>query len=208
MDTFELILPAMNGALEPVGIEPLRGEELRPMIGMPVQRQLDQLRGVTGPVVAEITDRYYTLFSDLVDRGVRLFPGVRETQPGHAEGRAHGPKTTRRRSEAPHMLQVCGLESLFRAVVGGDAVPRPKPYPDLPRFAAESVGAVPERSVVIGDSPVDILAGRAARAWTVAAMYGYGRAPAVREAKPHAEIARFADLPGVLRELEGLAGRT
>lgn len=206
MDTFELILPAMNGAMEPFGIKPLRGEELRPMIGMPVRRQLDQLRGVTGPVVDEITDRYYALFSELVDKGVRLFPGVAETLPRVAEGRALGTMTTRRRAEAHHMLRVCGIEDRFKAIVGGDDVPRPKPYPDLPRFAAESVGATPLASAVVGDSPVDILAGRAARAWTVAAMYGYGRPAAIREAKPHAEIAHFSDLPGVIKDLEARAG--
>ncbi|OGS50340.1 MAG: hypothetical protein A3K65_08180 [Euryarchaeota archaeon RBG_16_68_12] len=54
----------------------------------------------------------------------------------------------------------------------------------------------------MGDSPVDILAGRAAGAWTVAATYGYGSPASLWEAKPHAAIARFADLPAVLADLE------
>lgn len=205
MDTFDLILPAMNQTMEEFGVKPFTAEELRPMIGMPVQRQLEQLRGITGPVADRITDRYYEQFSAFVEQGVRLFPGAAETLPRLAEGRAIGTMTTRRRVEAQHMLRVTGIESYFRAVVGGDDAARPKPYPDLPRLAAGSIGARPEHCIVVGDSPVDILAGRAARAWTVAAMYGYGRPEAIREAKPHAEIRRFPDLEPVVAELEARA---
>ena len=206
METFELILPAMNQAMEEFGVRPLAASELRPMIGMPVQRQLDQLRGVSGPVVDRITDRYYELFSAAVDRGVRLFPGVALTLSNLAKGRAIGTMTTRRRLEAQHMLRVTGIDSYFRAVVGGDDAPRPKPYPDLPRIAAESIGTTPERCVVVGDSPVDILAGRAARAWTVAAIYGYGSPEAIRKAKPHAEIATFPEIETVLADVEAREG--
>ncbi len=58
------------------------------------------------------------------------------------------------------------------------------------------------RAVVVGDSPVDILAGRAAGAWTVAASYGYGTPSSLQEAKPHATIPAFAGLPAVLKDLE------
>jgi HAD superfamily hydrolase (TIGR01549 family) len=202
MDTFDLILPAMNRTMEEFSVKPFAPEELRPMIGMPVQRQLEQLRGITGPVAERITDRYYEQFSAFVDQGVGLFSGVAETLPRLAEGRAIGTMTTRRRIEARHMLRVTGIEPYFRAVVGGDDAPRPKPYPDLPRLAAASIGMPPEHCIVVGDSPVDILAGRAARTWTVAAMYGYGRPEAIREAKPHAEITRFPELERVVADFE------
>lgn len=205
MDTFDMILPAMNQTVEEFGLKPFAPEELRPMIGMPVARQLEQLRAFTGPVVQQITDRYYEIFSASVEGGVRLFPRVAETMPRLAEGRPIGTMTTRRRIEARHMLRVSGIEAYFRAIVGGDDAPRPKPYPDLPRLAAASIGARPEQTIVVGDSPVDILAGRAARAWTVAAMYGYGKPEAIREAKPHAEITRFPDLERVVVDLEARA---
>lgn len=100
------------------------------------------------------------------------------------------------------MLRVAGVDRYFRAIVGGDEVPRPKPSPDLPLHAARALRVPPSRAAVVGDSPVDILAGRAAGTWTVAATYGYGELPALREAGPNAEIARFPDLPDVLDDLE------
>ncbi len=205
MDTFAAILEAMNAVLAGFEVEPLKAEELRPLIGMPVQRQMKTLRGMEGPDVERITDRYYEEFHRLVDRGVRLYPGVAETLAS-LEGRPITTMSTRRRDEARHMLEVAGIARHFTEIVGGDEVARPKPYPDLPRHAAAALGVAPNRAVVVGDSPVDILAGRAAGAWAVAAAYGYGTAASLAEAKPHATIQTFSMLPGVLADLARHAG--
>lgn len=204
IETIDAIVASMNAALAEVGERPLTKEELRPLIGMPVSRQLDRLRGMSGPVVDTITDRYYVHFMGFVERGLPLYPGVEETFPRLA-GRAIGTMTTRRRDGAKRMLEVAGLLSYFRTVVGGDEVSRPKPYPDLPLHSAGALGVPPEACAIIGDSPVDILAGRAARMWTIAVTYGYGDPKALREAKPHELLSKFADLPRVLDDFDARA---
>lgn len=203
IDTIDAIVASMNRALVECGVQPLEREELRPLVGMPVARQMDQLRGMQGPVVSRITDRYYEFFMENVEKGLPLFPGVKETLP--LLHRPISTMTTRRLYSARRMLEVAGIAPCFQAIVGGDEVPRPKPFPDLPIYSAKALGLPPERCVVVGDAPVDILAGRAARTWTVAATYGYGDRAAIREAKPHAEIRRFEELPGVLEDLESRA---
>ncbi len=201
MDTLDAIVASMNAALDEFGLAPLTKEEIRPLIGMPVQRQMDILRGMSGPQVDGITDRYYAHFMEHVDRGLPLYPGVKETIPELAE-RAISTMTTRRRDGARRMLEVAGIAPYFRAIVGGDEVSRPKPFPDLPQFSAKALGVSPESCAIVGDAPVDILAGRAARAWTVAVTYGYGSLSALREAKPHVMINAFSELPRVLGEIE------
>ena len=202
LETLDAILEAMNLALAELHEPPLQSEELRPLIGMPVQRQMKLLRGMEGPVVEKLTDRYYEHFRAIIDRGVRLYPGVPTTLESLA-GRRIATVSTRRRDEARHMLRVANIERYFTAIVGGDEVSRPKPHPDLPRFAANALRVPPSQAVVVGDSLVDIEAGRAAGTWTVAATYGYGELATLREARPHAEIARFSDLPRALADLEG-----
>lgn len=203
-DTFDAILEAMNVAVVEFGVAPLRADELRPLIGTPVQRQMKLLRDMEGPIVSEITERYYGEFHRLVDRGVRLYPGIAETLAALKDRRI-ATMSTRRREEARHMLRVAGIDRFFRVIVGGDEVARPKPNPDLPLHAARALRVPPARAVVVGDSPVDIQAGRAAGTWTVAATYGYGDLPALREAGPHAEIATFSNLPKALADLESRA---
>lgn len=201
LDTLDSIIEGMNLALAEVREPPLRTEELRPLIGMPVQRQMKLLRGMEGPVVRRITDRYYEHFHAIVDRGVRLYPGVAATLESLANRRI-ATMSTRRRDEARHMLRVAGIERYFTAIVGGDEVSRPKPHPDLPRFAADALRVPVSQAVVVGDSAVDIEAGRAAGTWTIAATYGYGDPAALSEARPDAELARFSDLPRALGDLE------
>ncbi len=205
IDTLEVILVTMNAALDEVGEPPLRTEELRPLIGMPVQRQMALLRGMEGAVVDEIAERYYRHFASHVEKGVRTYPGVRETL-ATLTGRSIGTISTRRREVGRLMLRVAGIEGCFTAVVGGNEVVRPKPHPDLVLHAARALARPLRECVVVGDASVDIQAARTAGAWAIAATYGYGDGPSLREAGPHAEIAEFSELPQTLEEIEANAG--
>jgi pyrophosphatase PpaX len=69
-------------------------------------------------------------------------------------------------------LDFIGLRSLVQTAVWGDDVQQPKPNPDGVLRAMSELCAQPERTLVIGDSPSDILMGRAAGTLTAAAMWG------------------------------------
>ncbi len=200
LDTFDQLLRAQNGALAAFGIPPLRAAELRPLVGIPLPKQMEILRGMTGPQVDAINEEYYRRFQAEIEAGVRLYPGVRETLAA-LKGRRIGTMTTRRQKAAERMLRLAGIRESFTAVVGGDEVARPKPEPDLAVFAAKALGLAPSECVVVGDSPVDILAGRAAGARTVAAAYGYGNRSELLAAEPDAVIERISDLPETLATL-------
>jgi len=77
-------------------------------------------------------------------------------------------------------------------------VPRGKPAPDLFLFAAESMGAAPERTAVVEDSPVGIQAARAAGM----TPFGYAartEQASLREAGAAAVFQDMADLPELLQ---------
>ncbi|HKW43338.1 MAG TPA: HAD-IA family hydrolase [Thermoplasmata archaeon] len=202
MDTLDTIVAAMNAAADELAVSPrFTAGELRPMIGMPVERQLEELRRVTGGIAREFAERYYAHFTRRVERGVRLYPDVKSTFPQLADRRI-GTMSTRRRKEAVHMLRLAGLERSFTAIVGGDQVARPKPNPDLTLFAARALRTKPANCVAVGDNAVDILAGRAAGMATVAALYGYGDPNALRAAGPDASVNRFSELPAIMEQLD------
>lgn len=201
MNTFDVILETMNAAMTEAGEPPLRAEELRPLVGIPAATQLEMLRGIGGDRAERIAESYYRHFVARVEKGLRLYPRVRKTLD-LLTGRQIGTMTTRRADVARLMLRVSGIDRHFTAIVGGDEVARAKPNPDLPLYAAHAVGAKPSECAVVGDSPVDILAGRAAGMRTVAAMYGYGNLEEIRKAGPDVEIRYFAALPRALAALE------
>ncbi len=200
MDTSDAIIAAMNVAMEEDHEDPLKWNELKPLIGRDIASQMAALRGIYGASVESIRETYYRTFVKLLKEGVRLYPGVKETLE-MLHGYSVGTITTRRRKVAHLMLGLGRIDRHFTAIVGGDEVSRPKPHPDLVQRACKALRVTPSESVAIGDSPVDILAGRAAGAITVAAMYGYGKEKELIGSAPDKTIANFSELPEVLEDI-------
>lgn len=69
-------------------------------------------------------------------------------------------------------IDFTGLRSLIDVNVWGDDVEKPKPAPDGVLRAMAGLGADPRSTLVIGDSPADIMMGRAAGTKTAAALWG------------------------------------
>jgi phosphoglycolate phosphatase len=86
------------------------------------------------------------------------------------------------------------------AIISGDTTPHAKPHPEPVLEAARRMGVDPQRCVYVGDDLRDIIAGRAAGMWTVAASYGYlGKANEVEEWGAHANISKVAELLPLIR---------
>jgi len=81
-------------------------------------------------------------------------------------------------------LDIIGLRRLVREAVWGDDVARPKPEPDGVLRAIANLQADARSTLVIGDSPADILMGRAAGTRTAAAMWGGSSRDRLLEASP------------------------
>ena len=86
------------------------------------------------------------------------------------------------------------LQKLFRAVVTSQTCTYTKPFPDPVIYAAEQMGFAPADCVMIGDTTVDILAGKRAGAQTIGLLCGFGTEGELRKAG--------ADL--IVRDLEEL----
>jgi beta-phosphoglucomutase-like phosphatase (HAD superfamily) len=100
-------------------------------------------------------------------------------------------------------LGTVGLLARFAGrIFSAEDVARGKPYPDLFRYAAERMGAGPERCLVVEDSPHGVSAAEAARMTVI----GYaGLTPAERLSAADIVITRMADLPEAVRLSSGLA---
>lgn len=100
------------------------------------------------------------------------------------------------------VIRVMNLEGLMDCVVGADDVARPKPAPDVLLRGAELLGAAPERTLYVGDTPFDTLAARAAGMKCAAVTTSNSRA-ALEAAGAWRVIETLADLVPLL-EGEGL----
>jgi phosphoglycolate phosphatase-like HAD superfamily hydrolase len=77
-------------------------------------------------------------------------------------------------------LEQFGLAGYFDVIVTGFSTERTKPYPDPVLLAAQKMGAPPGDCLMIGDTTVDIRAGKSAGAQTVGVLCGFGEEPELR----------------------------
>lgn len=101
-------------------------------------------------------------------------------------------------------IDLTGLRSLIDLSVWGDDVERPKPEPDGVIRAMEELGADPRSTLVIGDSPADIMMGRAAGTRTAAALWGGSSRRRLMAESPDLTLDAPADLLKLVRhKMEG-----
>ncbi|NWF64605.1 MAG: HAD-IA family hydrolase, partial [Chloroflexi bacterium] len=97
-------------------------------------------------------------------------------------------------------LQRFDLVKYFDVVVTGLSAEHTKPYPDPVLLAAKTMSTAPEHCLMIGDTTVDIRAGKAAGAQTVGVLCGFGEEPELRKIGADEIIAdtpKLLDLLGI-----------
>lgn len=71
------------------------------------------------------------------------------------------------------ILEGLGVGNHFCAVLGGDSTPQRKPDPAPLLMAMTQCGASPSETVMVGDSAVDVYAGKAAEVFTCGVVGGF-----------------------------------
>jgi len=84
-------------------------------------------------------------------------------------------------AEAQRDMLGIGASAYIDLVVGADSVPRPKPAPDMVHLICERIGALPQRSVFVGDTIMDALTGRNAGVSLTIGVSGIVPAEVLRE---------------------------
>lgn len=101
-----------------------------------------------------------------------------------------------------------GWHSHFATVQTADTHPS-KPHPSMIEAALAEVGAMPRRTVMIGDTSFDIEMARAAGVGAIGVTWGYHAAEVLRASGAHVLVDRYSDLPvaieSLVAELEGAA---
>ncbi|MDR3577703.1 MAG: HAD family hydrolase [Anaerolineaceae bacterium] len=98
------------------------------------------------------------------------------------------------------------LFPMFHSIATSQTCHHTKPYPDPVLWAAQQMGVLPEACLMVGDSSVDIRAGRAAGAQTVGVLCGFGTEKELRRAGADLIIPSTAYLPEVLFGKQVLPG--
>lgn len=99
---------------------------------------------------------------------------------------------------ADSALRLQGLHHYFKAVVGRSVDFPMKPHPAQLEECFIQIGVDPSKGVMVGDSHKDIIAGKAAGAYTVGIPVYFTRLELMKEAGVDVIIESLSELPSVL----------
>jgi N-acetyl-D-muramate 6-phosphate phosphatase len=97
-----------------------------------------------------------------------------------------------------HFLDVHGLTGYFGAIATALTCKHSKPFPDPVIWAAEQLGLPPANCVMIGDTTVDIRAGKSAGAQTAGVLCGFGEENELRRFGANVVLESTAELGKLL----------
>jgi HAD superfamily hydrolase (TIGR01549 family) len=174
----------------------LLADALRPARPLFPRRDLERLARrlvmaveTPGTFIFGLTDRLEIdrLLAGLGDKLARL----RKASRGHPHPMIHGTRellaalagryplaivSARSERSTLDFLAEHELERYFRVVVSAQTCRHTKPFPEPLIYAAAQMGVPPNSCLMVGDTTVDIRAGRMAGAQTVGVLCGFGEA--------------------------------
>nr|WP_290443572.1 pyrophosphatase PpaX [Sporolactobacillus kofuensis] len=197
IDTNNLILTSFQYTLDRYFPGKYTRDDLIPFIGESLEKSFDS---VSPALRDEMVDVYREHNSRHHDQLVREFPRVRETlEQLKAEGCKLGVVSTKRRDMVERGLHVTQMGNFFETVVTSDDVHQLKPNPEPVEKAMHALSAMTDSTLMVGDSPADILAGERAHVRTAAVGWSLKGRAMLEQLNPDYLLNNMHDLLGIVR---------
>ena len=200
IDTAPDLVATLNIILTREGLSPLAYDAARNMVGggakAMIARGLEaEGRPCPPPRLEELFADFIAYYSEHLTERSQPFPGVTDALDTLSErGYQFAVCTNKIERLSTSLLKHHDLAERFVAICGPDTFGIEKPDPEILRRTVTRAGGTLERTIMIGDSIVDIHTARAAGIPVIAVDFGYSGRP-VAEFGPNQTISGFAQLP-------------
>lgn len=179
---------SVNATLQKIGRKPLSTEVIASYVGRGVSVLVSRALGdgATGEEVDQATEIFLKHYREHMLDNTVPYSGVREAL---AELGKHkmAVLTNKPVNFSRRMLKGLGLAGCFLQIYGGDSFESKKPDPIGINRLMEETRVFAFRTLMIGDSISDVMAGRNAGVWTCGVSYGFG-APTLEESPPDLKV--------------------
>lgn len=198
-DTREDISRSANHMRGQLGLPPLPREEICRFVGLGLKQLVENCLGTGDSVRVEEGMKIYRAFytEHLLDNTV-LYPSVTEVLE-HFRGRTQAVVTNKPDPYSRDILTALGVAGYFAEIIAGNSGYAKKPDPASLMALMEKEKALPDQTLLVGDSPVDIQTGARAGVHTIAVAQGFVPREELESAGPHALVEDFSELLELVR---------
>lgn len=197
---------ALNDLLDEQGWRQCTRQEVRLMVGGGVPKLIERALRMLGEEVdenrsADLISRFMELYRPRAARLTTLNPGAMELLQVFSDaGVGLGVCTNKPEAVTREVLKALGVLDMMGTVIGGDSTPAKKPDARPVLAALDELGCAPASGLLIGDSPADAGAARAAGVAVILVSFGYSQTP-VREIDADGLVDSFGEIPNLLKRI-------
>lgn len=176
------ITNAINYAVKEYGIGPFSLQEITSMVGRGITRLIEDLLKPYPYISSkEIIEKFLYYYEKHLLDNTKTYPGVVEVLEGLKEYKK-AVISNKREYLSKKTLEGLGLLNYFEVILGSDSVPEKKPSPVPVLTVLDRLKISPAEALIVGDSDLDIMAGRAAGVKTAGVTYGYRPVEVLKDA--------------------------
>ncbi|HEY9129538.1 MAG TPA: HAD family hydrolase [Sulfurovum sp.] len=172
IDSTEAILESFSVAFKTFDAPVPHEELIKDLIGHPLDAMFATL-GVEAAFVDAHVQAYKSHYQKISRAKTVLLPQAREAVELASQHAVLGVVTTKTAKYSIELLEHMGLMHYFDVLIGREDVEHPKPHPEPILNALSKLQSDKKRYWMIGDTPMDIIAAKAANIESVAVTCGY-----------------------------------
>lgn len=198
-DTWRDIATGLNRTLREAGLEEATGPEVRHWVGRGARNLI--ARAIDDDDAARVDglyQRFRVHYGECCLDSTALYPGMAAALDALAPRHRLAILSNKPQLFLDRIAAGLGIAERFAVVVGGDALPVSKPDPATVAHVVARLGGVAGRVWMIGDSAVDVEAGRRFGARTVGCAWGLRPRRELEESGAEVIIERPSQLTEVI----------
>ena len=203
-DTRRNIIMTMQQTMSELGLKVANEAICAATIGLPLERCFQQIYPELDDLgLQACIDAYQRIFE--VNKKLlvpQLFPHVVETlQWLHGQGYVLTVASSRSSASLHDFLKEMAIAEYVSYVLGADDVTHAKPHPEPVLKTLEVLGMTAEKTLVVGDMPVDIMMGASAGTTTCGVTYGNASRKQLEQSNADYIIDDMSELKNIVKAM-------
>ena len=171
IDSTHAILEGFEVTFKKFGLNPPANEEVKKLIGLPLDIMFSRL-GVRENI-DKFVQTYKNHYQKIALQKTKLLPFAKEAIKEASEFAKLGIVTTKTGVYSRDLLQHFGVWDYFEVLIGREDVINPKPHPEPILKALVKMGALNEKTYMIGDTCLDMVSAKSAGVTGVGVLWEY-----------------------------------